>query len=219
MVSLDANAIAHTPPIGEKRVTLHNVSWESYQKILEALGEGRSAQLAYYKGVLEIMTPLEAHDNPSGLIGQFIEILTEELDLTLKTMESTTLNRPDLGSGAEPDKGYYIQNEPFVRGKTVDLTTDPPPDLVLEVDITNTDINKNRLYAEMGVPELWRYDGKILKIYQLQAGQYQELDTSPTFSKVPKERLYQFLNECAQQGETQAKRNFRKWIRQGLTQP
>lgn len=54
----------------EKRVTLHHVSWESYEKILEALGKQRSAQLTYYKETLEIMTPLEAHESLSSLIGQ-----------------------------------------------------------------------------------------------------------------------------------------------------
>ena len=200
----------------EKRVTLHHVSWESYEKILEALGKQRSAQLTYYKETLEIMTPLEAHESPSSLIGQWIVILTEELNLNLKTLASTTLNRPELKVGAEPDQCYYIANEPLVRGKTVDLKTDPPPDLVLEVDITHTDIDKNVLYAEMEVPELWRYNDQILRIYQLQNGQYQETEQSPSFPKFPKERIYEFLGDCAQQGETQAKRKLRSWIRQQL---
>jgi Uma2 family endonuclease len=201
----------------EKRVTLHHVSWDAYQKILEALGEQRSALLTYYKGNLEIMTPLEAHESGSSLIGQFITILTEELNLTLKTLASTTLNRLDLRSGAEPDQCYYIANEPLVRGKTVDLATDPPPDLIVEVDITHTDINKNLLYAEMGIPEFWRYDGQQLKIYELHDGKYEEVETSPTFSNISKERLYEFLKECAQRGETQAKRNLREWIREQLS--
>ncbi|MCU0565725.1 MAG: Uma2 family endonuclease [Oculatellaceae cyanobacterium Prado106] len=100
-------------------------------------------------------------------------------------MGSTTLNFPNLSIGAEPDQGYYIVNEPRVRGKTVDLKTDPPPDLILEVDITHTDINKNALYAEMGVPEFWRYNGQILTIYALQSGTYQEVETSPTLSQCP----------------------------------
>jgi len=199
----------------EKRVSLH-VNWDGYQTIRTTLGENRSAHLTYYDGILEIMTPLEAHENSSGLIGQFIEILTEELNLNIKTMESTTLDRPELRAGAEPDQGYYIANEPLVRGKTVDLSIDPPPDLVVEVDITHTDINKNALYAALGVPEFWRYNGKILKIYELQhqQEQYQEVQISPTFPSVPKEQLYAFLSNCAQLGETQAKRNLRVWIRQ-----
>jgi Uma2 family endonuclease len=160
-----------------------------------------------------MMTPSQAHESNSSLIGQFITILTEEFNLNLKTLASTTLKRPDLRSGAEPDQCYYIANEPLVRGKMVDLATAPPPDLIVEGDMTHTDINKNALYAEMGVPECWRYNGQQLRIYQLQDGQYQEVETSPTFSKVAKERLYEFLSECAQQGETQAKRNLREWIR------
>jgi Uma2 family endonuclease len=114
------------------------------------------------------MTSLEEYENTSGLIGQFIEILTEELNLNLKTLGSTTLDRLDLASGAEPDQCYYIANEPKVRGKQVDLAIDPLPDLVVEVDITHTDINKNALYAELEIPKFWRYNGRQLSIYQLQ---------------------------------------------------
>lgn len=201
---------------GEKRVTLHNVSWEAYEKILEALGTKRSAQLSYYKGTLEIMSPLEEHESASSRIDQFINVLTEEAGADLKSMQSTTLNKPGLRVGSEPDQCYYIANEFKVRGKTVDLKTDPPPDLIVEVDITHTDIDKNALYAEMGVPEFWRYNGEVLAIYQLQAGQYQEVEVSPTFPAVPKEKLYEFLKECAEQGETQAKRNLRVWVREHL---
>lgn len=215
VIAYPAHPIPPEQLLAEKRVTLH-VSWDGYEAILNALGEQRAARLTYCQGTLEIMTPLEAHDNPSDLIGDFIKILVDQFDFNIKSMGSTTLSRPDLRVGAEPDKGFYIANEPLVRGKTVDLATDPPPDLIVEVDITHTDINKNLLYAEMGVPELWRYDGQQLKIYELENGQYQEVETSPTFPSIPKERLYEFLNECAQQGETQAKRNLRVWLREQL---
>jgi Uma2 family endonuclease len=187
-------SIAQLPP-AEKRVSLFNVSWGAYEMILQALDETRAAQLTYDEGVLEIMTPLQEHESSSGSIDKFIHILTEEYNLTIRSLESTTLKRPDLKVGAEPNKGYYIVNEPLVRGKTVDLTVDPPPDLVLEVDITHPDINKNALYAKMAVPEFWRYNGKELKIYQLRSGTYQEVETSPTFPKAPKEALYQLISE------------------------
>jgi Uma2 family endonuclease len=199
----------------ESRVSLL-VDWAAYQDISRILGENSSIHLTYYNGILEIMAPLEEHEWSSGLIGQFIEILTEELNLNLKTMESTTLSRPGLRAGAEPDKGYYIAHEPLVRGRIVDLASDPPPDLVVEVDITHTDIDKNALYAELGVPEFWRYNGKMLKIYQLEDDHYQETPISPIFPTVPKERLYSFLRGCAEEGETSAKREFRLWIRQNL---
>lgn len=199
-------------PIAERRVLVRHLSWDGYQTILNILGQRCNTKLTYYHATLEIMTPLEEHENSSALIGNFVTILTEELNLPIKTMDSTTLSRADLASGAEPDKCYYITNEQQVRGKRVDLQTDPPPDLVVEVDITHTDINKNELYAEMGIAEFWRYDGNILTIYLLQGIQYVESDNSALFPGIAKERLYEFLQNCQECGETAAKRLLRRSI-------
>jgi Uma2 family endonuclease len=210
-----APAVLLSVDLPERRVVFYNITWQSYEAILAALGDNRSAQLTYYKGTLEIMAPLEAHENSKHVIGNFIEILVDEGDFEgIKGMGSTTLNLPTLTVGAEPDQGYYIANERSVRGKTVDLTTDPPPDLILEIDITHTDINKNALYAEMGVPEFWRYNGKVLTIYALENGNYREVDLSPTFPDVPKQQLYSYLKDCAEIGEKQAKKKLRTWLQQ-----
>lgn len=200
------------PPSGEKRVVLPNLTWQGYQQVLHALPATRAARLTYDCGVLEISMPLEEHERASELIGLFIRILVVELGLRLKSMRSTTLDRADLDKGAEPDNAYYIQNQPKVAGKTVDLTTDPPPDIVVEVDITHTDIDKNRLYASLGVPEFWRFDGDVWRIYCLVGDVYEETETSPTFSFVKKEDLYRFLEE-AQQDEVEAEINLRSWVR------
>jgi Uma2 family endonuclease len=125
-------------------------------------------------------------------------------------MGSTTMNYPSLKKGAEPDNAYYIQNQPLVKGRQVDFKQDPPPDLVVEVDITHTDIAKNKFYAKLGIPEFWRFDGKILRIYELQSQEYVEVDFSPTFPVVPKERLYTFLEE-AQEDEMEAVYSLRTW--------
>jgi len=202
----------------EKRVALDNITWKNYEQILNALGENRAARVHYYQGILEIMTPLEAHENSSENIGILIHILTEELNLNIKSLASTTLKIPEKKTGAEPDKCYYIKNEPAVRGKTVNLNQDPPPDLVLEVDITNTDINKNQLYQDMKVPEFWRYNGKKLTIYVLNQNEYQESENSLTFPILTKAIIYEFISQCRNNGETQAKREFRTKIRELLKQ-
>lgn len=195
--------------LAEQRVLLCNLNWQSYEQILVALGERSSVHLTYFNGYLEIMTPLEEHEGYSSRIDQFINVVTEETNQSLKSLQSTRLNKPELMLGAEPDQCYYMTNEGFVRGKIVNLAIDPPPDLVVEVDITHTDIDKNALYAAMGVPEFWRYDGQVLKIYLLQAGQYQEAETSLALPGISKELLYQFLRDCDEQGETASKRQLR----------
>ena len=200
----------------EKRVSLENISWQGYEQILNALGENRAVKVHYYQGVLEFMTPLEAHESSSENIGILIHILTEELNLNIKSLASTTLKIPSKKAGAEPDKCYYIKNEPMVRGKTVNLNQDPPPDFVLEVDITNTDINKTKLYQDIKVPEFWRYNGKNLTIYILEGEEYQESENSFNFPILTKEIVYQFISDCRINGETQAKREFRNKIRELL---
>lgn len=203
------------PPllIGEQRVVFRDITWDGYQQLLKIFGDQRAATLIFDRGTLEITMPLEEHEFSARLIERLIIILAVELGLKIKTMGSTTLDRSDLNRGAEPDNAYYIQNQPLVAGRTVDLATDPPPDLVVEIDITHTDINKPALYASMGVPEFWRYDGREWRIYQLENSEYLEVSVSPTFPILPKEKLYEFL-AAAQIDEVAAEVNFRNWVKE-----
>jgi Uma2 family endonuclease len=209
--------LAPTQLIGEKRVVFRGLTWLAYQQILGALPQSRTARLIFNCGVLEITMPLEEHENASELLGLFIRVLVGEMGLKLKSLRSTTLDREDLDRGAEPDNAYYIQNQARVAGRSVDLQQDPPPDLVVEVDITHTDIDKNRLYAAMGVPELWRYNGRDWRIFILENGDYQESEFSPIFPWVEKAYLYQFLAE-AQQDEIAAEQALRQLVRDHLAQ-
>ena len=201
--------------IGEQRVVIRGLSWEAYLQILHALPQSRASRLTYDDGVLEITMPLEDHAFSSRLIERFILTLVELLGMRLKTMGSTTMNYPHLKKGAEPDNAYYIQNQPLVKGRNVNFAQDPPPDLVVEVDITHTDIQKNQFYASIGIPEFWRFNGRVWRIYQLQEGVYVEVEASPTFPRVPKELLYQFL-EQAREDEIKAVQSLRAWFQQSF---
>ncbi|MBP0015176.1 MAG: Uma2 family endonuclease [Roseofilum sp. SBFL] len=201
--------------LGEQRLILHGLAWENYQHILHGLPESRAVRLIYNRGTLEFVMPLEDHEFAAELIGVFIRVLVATMGLKLKSMRSTTLARQDLDRGAEPDNAYYIQNQPQVAGRKVDLQQDPPPDLVVEVDITHTDIDKNQLYAALGVPEFWRYNGQEWRIYQLQGTVYQEWERSPTFPIIKKEDLYRFL-EQAQEDEIAAEEALRQLIQERI---
>ena len=199
--------------VTEQRVTLHGITWQGYQDILQALSDNRSSRLTFDCGVLEITVPSQLHEFSGRLIELFIRILVVELGLKLKTLGSTTLDRSDLDRGAEPDNAYYIQNYFRVIGKAIDLAQDPPPDLVVEIDISNSDIDKNRLYASMGVPEFWRFDGNVWQILKLSDSGYVEVSHSPTFDWIEKEDLYRFL-EQARIDEVEAETDFRAWVRE-----
>lgn len=201
---------AELHPMGEQRVVIRGLSWEAYLQILDVLPQSRGSRLTYDDGILEITVPLEDHEFPSRLIERFIATLVELMGMRMKTMGSTTMNYPQLKKGAEPDNAYYIQNQALVKGRNVDFSKDPPPDLVVEVDITHTDIAKNQFYASLGVAEFWRFNGKVWRIYQLQEEVYVEVEVSPTFPQVPKEQLYGFL-EKAKEDEIEAVQSLRAW--------
>ena len=208
-------------PVGEKRLLFRSLDWQRYQTLRETISrdrgtavvDNRNLHFTYLKGTLEVTLPLEIHEFSARLIEKFIWILVMELGLRVKTMGSTTLDRETLERSAEPDNAYYIQNQPVVAGRDVDLDQDPPPDLIVEVDITHTDIDKLAHYAAMQVPEFWRYNGEVWRIYKLHQGKYQEVDLSPTFPQVPKVKLYEFL-AAARQDEVEAELALRLWIRQ-----
>jgi Uma2 family endonuclease len=208
-----------SPPklVGEKRLTFRNLDWHAFKQIQSLLTERTRARFTYDNGVLEITMPLEGHERSARLIELFIRILVVELGMKVKTMGSTTLDREDLLKSAEPDNGYYIQNYALVAAHEINLNVDPAPDLIVEVDITNTDLNKNTLYASMGVPEFWRFNGRLWKILQLTDGAYVECDRSPTFPLLEKTDLYQFL-EAALLDEVAAEIDFRQWVRQQVAQ-
>ena len=202
--------------LAEQRVLLENISWHLFESLLEALGDDRSSRLAYDQGALEIMTPLLPHEHSKRLIEKLIDILVEELNLNIKSIGSMTCKRKDVSRGIEPDSGFYIQNEPLVRDRQeIDLDRDPPPDLMLEVDFSNSSLNKLPIYSALGVTEIWRYAEGNLQIYQLQQGKYIPVNDSPAFA-IPLTEIPRFLEQSNQIGEAQMLRMFRVWVREQL---
>lgn len=201
-----------------QQVTLHNISWQTFETILAEMGEDRACRLAYDRGTLEIMTPLMPHEHNNRLFEHLIVILAEEFNLPLKSAGSLTCKRQDLLKGAEPDSCFYLQNEPLVRNKRdIDLASDPPPDLVVEVDYRSSSVDKLAIYAALGVPELWRYDQPVLLFYQLQGERYVQCENSPSFPQLPLTEIPRFLEDSLRIGEIPMLRSFRAWVRQQLT--
>ena len=166
------------------------------------------------------MVPLPEHENINRFIETLITALVEELDLNIKKFGSTTFRRANVASGAEPDSCYYIQNEPLLRSRQhIDLETDPPPDLVLEIDVTSSSTNKRQLYAALGVPEFWRYSKNKLLFLVLDRDRsvYVENSTSPTFPILDLDAIPRFLAQSLVDGEVAAVKAFRDWVRDKLT--
>lgn len=217
------------PITGEQRVVLPKVSWQEFEKLLLQLRLERKARFTYDRGKLELMTPLEEHERCNKLIESLILVLVDELDLRVFPLHSVVLKQFDRQRAIEPDACYYLQNQPAMSVESatateLDLTQIAPPDLVVEVAISKSSLDKLSIYADMGVPEVWRYittsgeavlKGK-LQIYQLQNGRYRESPNSLVFSFLPATKVLQFLEHSDTLGLAKALIVLREWIKETL---
>ena len=193
-------------------VVLQDINWADFESILEELGEDRSSRIAYDGNTLSIMTPLPEHEVNKVLIGDLVKTLLEELDIEFWSLASTTFKNKIMQQGLEPDDCFYIQNESVIRGKDrIDLTVDPVPDLAIEIEVTSR--SNLAIYAKLGVKELWRFDGKKLKIDLLQNGVYIASDTGVIFSNLPLIKIIpQYIEKAKKNGRNRTIKEFRKWI-------
>ncbi|MEG3937354.1 MULTISPECIES: Uma2 family endonuclease [unclassified Microcoleus] len=206
--------IATTSSLAEQRTLLENISWSTFETLLKEIGDSRGYRIAYDNGMLEIMSPLYEHENPKIKSDRFIFILAEELGIEIKSAGSMTLKRERAKKGIEPDNCYYIQNEPAVRDRQeLDLETAPPPDLAIEIDITSSSINKLAIYSALRVQELWLYNGRVLKFYQLVETEYVECDFSIAFPFVSVAEMAGFFTRTQTMGEMALLKSFRNWVK------
>ncbi|MBC1238234.1 Uma2 family endonuclease [Nostoc sp. 2RC] len=194
-------------------IHLSGISWQTYENLLAELSNSRRLRLTYNRGTLEIMVPSPEHERYKEIAGRFVETLAEELELRIECLGSTTFKRPEL-SGAEPDKCFYIENINAIRGKKrIDLAQDPPPDLVVEIDITSSSKNRFEVYADMGVPEIWRYDGKDFSINILLNQKYISVEQSLAFPNLPLTEISNFLEEVEEKDYLELVQEFRQWVK------
>lgn len=197
----------------EQNLKLPGISWQTYQRLMSELIT-RRLRFTYNRGILEIMGRSPDHEIYKKLLGRFVETLAEELRISLYPLGSTTCDRSDLLCGLEPDECFYIQNQMAVKGKKhLDLIQDPPPDLVIEIDLTNQSKHRLEIFRKLGVPEIWCYDGVSLTIYQLQNKSYIPCEQSLAFRTVPVEKIDQFLVRTGIVDYLDLVDAFRRWVK------
>jgi Uma2 family endonuclease len=198
----------------EQKVILHNVRWETYERLMDERGESRVPRFAYDRGELEIMSPQVEHESISYAAALLIEVLAEEMYIDVYDLGSTTFKREDLGRGFEPDQCFYTKDWELVRGKgRLDLAIDPPPELVSEIDITSPSLNKPPIYARLSVREVWRYDGERMRILGLEDDGYVERSASLALPPLTNGVLTRFAVEGAKRGRMAWMREVREWAR------
>ena len=199
----------------EQRVVLNDVAWETYLALtIETDRPGK--RIAYDQGVMEIMSPGKLHEDIGRLIGRMVEAFTEELEIDAAAVKSTTFRRSDERRGFEADESFYITNERVVRDKDeIDLATDPPPDLVIEIDISRSSMNKFPIFGGLEVPEVWIYDGESLIVYvRSQGAIYGVWQHSAVLPAFPLEMAARCLEGRHEKSQTELIREFRNHVRE-----
>jgi len=202
---------------GEHRVVLRGVGWKGYQSLLEMVGD-QPIRLTYDRGDVELMSPLPKHERKKCLLGQLVRILAREFHIAVMPMGSTTWSREEMDKGLEADESFYLGDLERVRDPDhVDLDVDPPPDLAIEIEITRSALDRVGIYGALRVPELWRFNGRTLRVLLRQEdGSYRESPSSGVFPRVPMDEVARFAAQDGIRDENAYLDHFTAWVRTTL---
>lgn len=189
------------------------VSWRDYEELIQAVGEAPGLHVSFDAGTLQIMSPSSKHEYIAKLIERLVDRISIRQRIKVLFYGSATLKKQSEQKGAEPNACFYVQTADVVGTKEqIDFNTDPPPDVVLEIDIHHESISKFSIYAAFGVSELWRYDGETLSIYHLRDGQYVLADASQALPILTSAVLTKFLGRSPKEDQYDIVLAFEDWL-------
>lgn len=201
--------------LGEERILLDGISWNTYEQLINDYRG--SVRFTFDRGRLELVSPSLDHETFKRLINMAILVLSLELRRRSVGGSSTTFRRADLERGLEPDECFWIANVDRILGKKkIDLAFDPPPDLAIEISLTNELLDKWSIYALLGVPEIWLYDGTVLSFHRRALdGGYEAIEHSMSFPELQPAMLVPFL-EMTDLSDGEWFLEFQSWVRESL---
>ena len=206
------DAATHLPP--GALLVIHDFEWQQYEQLLEAIGDRPGFRVSYDNGRLEIVSPSQKHDRLSRAPDLFVAAFCEVHGIDFQMFGSATWKSKSLNKGVEPDACYYVRNVERVMGLSdIRLDIHPPPDIAVEIDITNSSVRKFAIYAALGVPELWRYNGNALTFYSLRSGEYTEVPASSQLPGLSGAMLLEAIADSQSRGSLTALKAFRRRLR------
>jgi len=197
-----------------QRLILQAISWEFYEQLLDEFKSSNALHFAYDNGILEVEVPLYKHERPTEILRDLITNICIEKEIDMINAGKTTFRQRAKAKGVEPDSCFYIQNEIKIRGlKDLDLSKNPPPDLVIEVDITSPSLDKLPIYASLGVSEVWLYKSERVEFLKLVGGKYQKVKNSIALPILSNDKANEFLLKGLQENYIKWVKEIRKWIK------
>jgi Uma2 family endonuclease len=179
-IQLPAGAVVRLP-----------ATWQDYQRLCQRRGDGSIPRIKYRSGEVFLMSPLPKHGRDASLIADIIKVLLDRSAREYDSFTPVTMELPEE-SGIEPDYCFYIDHWPAVSGKErIDWRIDPPPDLVLEIDVTSYSSADD--YLPYRVPEVWLWRRDRLLVYQWRETGYIAQEQSRYFPDID---LQEVISRC-----------------------
>jgi Uma2 family endonuclease len=203
---------AKVGPDSSRSIILHGITWDAYKAICAAVADQR-VRMTYERGALEIMVISLVHDNYARLFGLIVFSLARFYRKRVRSCGSFTHQRQDIERGFEPNQCFYLASLAAIKGKKeLDLARDPPPDLAVEIDISRSSMDRLAIYAAFGVPEVWRFDSKIIQVYVLKTGTYEAVTASPSFPDAPVAELARFVELGVREDDIAMVEKLEAWL-------
>lgn len=179
-----------------QKLIVQGVDWNFYEQILSEYNNSNALHFAYDDGILEVEVSLLKHERPNRVLQDLVTQICLESDLDFHNVGSTTFRQQTKTKGCEPDTAFYLANADIVRNlEAIDLSFDPPPDLVIEVDKTSPSLDKMPIYAALNVPEVWLYKSDKIEFFQLVGRSYRKVSESISFPILSSEKATEFLQK------------------------
>lgn len=175
------------------------MKWEAYEAISEELGENSPIHITYHNGSLFIKPITKPHEMLVRGLERLIGVVTRVTRIPIYTFGSASLRSYRRLIGVEPDLTFYIGKAPSDSlVPKIENEVKFPPDIVVEIEISNLAVNKFSIYSELGIPEFWRFTNGELRIYILNdEGEYIRSLNSGYLPVVSEKLLSEFINRGA----------------------
>jgi Uma2 family endonuclease len=200
-------------PVGTTLI-VPKIDWDDYEHLLDQIEGERHLRLTYDCGRLEIVSPRPEHGDYASFIDDLVRAFCDWRNIELQKYGNATWKKRVLKKGVEADSCYYIANAERVIGKRdIKLEVDPPPDIVVEIDLSTDSGRKFPIYAALGVPEIWTYDREAVRFFRLSRGRYTESTSSQFLPGLSGPILAEAIEMSKTLGQTKSLAAFRRKIR------
>jgi Uma2 family endonuclease len=194
-------------------IVFHDASWDFYRTLLREWDD-QPSRINYDRGTLELMTLSIEHEGFKSVLGIMLGLIALTFGMRVKNGGSTTLKRLSKRKGLDADLCFWVANEPAIRTKKrINLKTDPPPDLVIEIDVMHSVVNREKIYAALGVPEMWVLrKNATISAFALQNGKWSAIERSLSFPFLRVADLHPFVARIGTDDDTTILASFNQWL-------